>query len=406
MKLAGFVLSALLVASPAVARAQTEKVAESKEYFKAGAAAYAAGDYLAAIQALEAAYALTPLPAIGFSLAQAERKQYFVSRDPAHVERAIRLFRDYLAQVSSGGRRVDATDALAQLEPLALSLGGAVGGAPGSALREPPKTRLMVSAEAPRATISLDGRPPVRSPLIVEVEPGPHAVRVASPGFFPSERRVTAVQGALVPVEVELRERPSILVLRAPEDADLYVDGSFVGQVRESRRLELPSGRHVFNLALKGRRIETRRLTLGRGETRELRVVMRPTGQRLAARSLFVTTAAGVGAGMLLTALAIREENVAEQIDGKREASNISASQLDTYKDSLEMRNRFRIGAVASYAVAFSALVTGVVLHEFDSPGIQAASRVREGKRFSEPRPRFEVGAGPDGAAGSLRFEF
>jgi hypothetical protein len=401
MKLARIVLHALLLVSPVVASAQTEKVSESKEFFKAGAAAYAAGDYLAAIQALEAAYALTPLPAIAFSLAQAERRQYFVSREPAHLERAIRLFRDYLAQVSSGGRRVDATDALAQLEPLALNFGGASGAVSGS-LREPPKTRLMVSAEAPRATISLDGRPPVRSPLIVEVEPGPHAVRVTSPGFFPNERRVTAVQGALVPVEVELRERPSAVILRAPEDADLYVDGSYVGAVRDARRLELPSGRHVFNLALKGRRIETRRLKLARGETRELRVVMRPTGQRLAARSLFVTTAAGVGAGMLLTALAIREENAAEQIYGKREASNISASQLETYKDSLEMRNRFRIGAVASYAVALTALGTGLVLHEFDTPGIHAASRT--GKR--EPRSRFAVAAEPNGAIGSLRVDF
>ena len=53
----------------------------AKEAFKTGAAAYAAGEYVAAIRALETAYELMPLPAIAFSLAQAERKQYFVSHE-------------------------------------------------------------------------------------------------------------------------------------------------------------------------------------------------------------------------------------------------------------------------------------------------------------------------------------
>ena len=74
-----FVLAFLL--APSVARA--DDLADAKNYFKAGASAYAAGDYLAAIQALDAAYRLTPLPAIAFSLAQAERRQYFASREPA-----------------------------------------------------------------------------------------------------------------------------------------------------------------------------------------------------------------------------------------------------------------------------------------------------------------------------------
>src|SRR6187399_1040248 len=101
----------VLVLASLAAPARADTMSDAKNFFKAGAAAYTAGDYLAAIQALDAAYRLTPLPGVAFSLAQAERRQYFVSREPAHLVRAIELYRVYLKQVASGGRRADATDA-------------------------------------------------------------------------------------------------------------------------------------------------------------------------------------------------------------------------------------------------------------------------------------------------------
>ena len=69
-----------------LAQGQTPEIERAKASFRAGANAYAAGDYPAAIQALEAAYELTPLPAIAFSLAQAERKQYGKTRRREHLE--------------------------------------------------------------------------------------------------------------------------------------------------------------------------------------------------------------------------------------------------------------------------------------------------------------------------------
>src|SRR5262245_22479582 len=117
-------LALLLVCAPALARAQSRQDLErAKASFQAGATAYAVGEYLAAIQALEAAYAITPSPAIAFSLAQAERRQYFVGHERPHLDRAIALFRQYVDQVPSAGRRADALDALSQLEPLAALQG-------------------------------------------------------------------------------------------------------------------------------------------------------------------------------------------------------------------------------------------------------------------------------------------
>src|SRR5262245_6409993 len=202
MKRALAVCLALLCASPAAFAQDSNERERAKASFKAGANAYAAGDYLAAIQALESAYALTPLPAIAFSLAQAERRQYFVAHDPQHLLRAIELYRRYLEQMPSGGRRGDALDALSQLEPIALNLPGR--GAGGDALQKaslvPRQTRLMITADVPGVALSLDGGPPAPSPLIREVEPGVHSARASADGFVTASREVTAVAGELIPV--------------------------------------------------------------------------------------------------------------------------------------------------------------------------------------------------------------
>jgi tetratricopeptide (TPR) repeat protein len=379
----------LAVVSPSLALAQGRDVELAKEYFRAGAAAYAAGDYLAAIQALESAYAITPLPAIAFSLAQAERRQYFASREAARLARAIELFRLYLDQVKSGGRRADATDALAQLEMLAAASGKASGGTGAQAQQESAKTRLMVSCEAPKATISLDGGKPVPSPLIAEVTPGKHALTVTAPGFFTETRSARAVAGSLVPVEVELRERPAIVFVRARADADLYVDGAFAGRVGTGRRLELASGPHLVSVAKNGRKVVRMETELGPGEVKTVEPKLEWTGERRAAMALFVTSGAAFGGGMFLTALAIREENRAEGILGRKASSNIGPGDLTDYDEAIQARGQYRAGAVASFAASAGALVTGVVLFAFDKPDLKEVLPQRSKDRV---RPELDVG--------------
>jgi len=394
----GSVLSVFL---PALALPQSRDVERAKEYFRAGGAAYAAGDYLAAIQALESAYAITPLPAIAFSLAQAERRQYFASREPARLKRSIELFRLYLDQVKSGGRRADATDALAQLETLAATEGQVGGRRPSGgradasagtsapARKQIEKTRLMVSCEATRATISLDGGKPVRSPLIAEVTPGKHALTVSAPGFFTETRSASAVAGSLVPVEVRLRERPAMVLVRGQADADLYVDGAFAGRIGAGRHVELVSGPHLLSVAQNGRQVVRVETELGPGERRAIDAKLEWTGERRAAMALFVTSAAALGGGMFLTALAIREENQAEGILGRKASSNISPADLSDYDDAIRARDQFRTAAVASFAASAGALVTGAVLFAFDKPDLKDVLP----RRSKEPaQPALDVG--------------
>ena len=121
--------------------AEDASVASAREYFRAGAQAYSVGEYGAAIQAFEQAYALAPRPAVLFSIAQAERRQYFLVRDQQHLRRAIDMFRQYLEEETQTARKADAVQALSELEPL---LAGAAS--------EPPSTEGPdgTKAQSPR----------------------------------------------------------------------------------------------------------------------------------------------------------------------------------------------------------------------------------------------------------------
>jgi len=267
----------LLVFLSFSAGAEELPLERAKESFKAGATAYAAGDYLAAIQALDAAYELTPLPAIAFSLAQAERRQYFVDREREHLDRAISLFRAYVDRLPSGGRRADALDALSQLEPLAMALGRAEPSRKPKSEDTPRRTRLMVASPSSLARVSLDGGPAVASPLIREVAPGQHRAHVEADGFFAADREVIAVAGELIMTEVPLVERPSTLTLWTRKNAELYVDGAFIGSGGARVTVQLPSGTHRLAVAENGYRVARRTLVLERGETVAVRVPLEPT---------------------------------------------------------------------------------------------------------------------------------
>jgi tetratricopeptide (TPR) repeat protein len=367
MRTLGFALL-LIALAPAMAGAQQPGDLErAKESFKAGATAYAAGEYLAAIQAFEAAYALTPLPPIAFSLAQAERRQYFASHERGHLDRAIALFRRYVQQVQTGGRRADALDALSQLEPLAGNKAGD-GAAEVEAARP---TRLLLTCEAPGAELSLDGGPAAPSPLIREVPPGPHQIAATAPGFFPVTREVTAVAGELIPSALSLRERPSLLSVTAPRDAELYVDGTLAGRGGQAVHLELASGPHRMVVARKGHRVWSQALELERGESRAVSVALETTGQRRASNRLFVAGAVSAAAGAVLGGLSLAAESRAKDFLHKRATGNVTAEELHGYEGDVTARNRFRTASVVALGASLGLVATALFLRELDNPEAQ-----------------------------------
>jgi len=349
-------------------------MARAKDSFRAGASAYAAGEYLAAIQALEAAYALTPLPAIAFSLAQAERRQYFVARDTEHLVRSIALFRRYVEQVPNGGRRTDALDALGQLEPIAAQVQASTNP---KVVHENavPSTRLMVVSEAPGARIWIDGVDVAGSPLIREVLPGKHQVSVRAAGFHEATRDVVAVAGEFVPISVPLVELPSTLEVTAPEDAEIYVDGAFVSLGGEAVVLELKSGRHRVSVAEVGHRVSSQVFDCARGERQKAVFTLEPTTQRIASHALLIGGAAALGAGALLTGLAIQSENDAQAFLDKSQSGNVSRPELVRYDADVTQRDRYRVMAGTAFAAALGLVVTGLFLHELDTPRAEDLNR-------------------------------
>lgn len=365
----------LVVLSSSTAWGQsTADLERAKASWRAGAVAYTAGEYEPAIQAFEAAYALTPLSAIAFSLAQAHRRQYFVAHARVNLERAVELFRRYVQEVPQGGRSADALDALSQLEPLLAAQPSAEGAAAAQAR----PTRLMITSDAPGAQISLDGAAPVASPAIQEATPGEHRVRVEAPGFEPSERAVTALAGELILSEVPLRELPASLVVPTSVDAELYVDGRFVGHGGPRASLALPSGPHTLTVTRPGYRIAQRALVLQRGETLPVEVPLQVTFQRKVARTLFVVGGVGVLAGTIFGAAALHHQRDAQEFLRDQERGNVSSAQADDYDVDVRWRNRLRLATGLSLSTAAVLFVAALLTHQLDRPNLgETQQRVR-----------------------------
>jgi hypothetical protein len=352
-----------------VAGTSAGDVDRAKESFRVGAAAYSAGEYQAAISALDSAYALAPLPAIAFSLAQAERRQYFVDRQLEHLVRSVALFRRYLEQVPSGGRRADALDALAQLEPLVARREAA----PPEATARPASTRLLVIAEASGARVWIDDDELVGA-MIREVTPGEHRVVVRAPGYHDAERTVMAVAGELIPVSMVLGELPGMLEVRAPTAAEIYIDGAFAS-LGGNVSLQVASGKHRISVSQNGHRMTTREVDMPRGGRQQVHLELEPTGQRMTSHVLLIGGAVALGTGTFLSVLAVQTEGAARDFLARRDSANVSTAELVRYQADVERRDRYRMMAGVNFAASLGLLVTGLFLHELDQPRVEELNR-------------------------------
>jgi tetratricopeptide (TPR) repeat protein len=399
------VLTAALLAAlagtmaPARARAADAPAAieQARTYFNAGAQAYEAGRFSAAVQAFRQAYALAPRPAILFSMAQAERKAWYVDKHPDDLKHAIEHYHAYLDQVPTGGRRADAADGLAELEPIAARLAPQqASGAPSPAAEA--KTRLMVTSSTPGAKASLDGGPAADVPLIDDVTPTKHHVRVWADGYFDEERDAIAVQGSLVALDVPLREKPALLTVATEADASVFVDGRPIATTPLRGPIELPAGTHLVAITKNGRKAFTREVALARGQATTLPVKLESSGQRKAAWVVLGAGGAALVAGGVFTALALVEQGDAQRVLDAQAKGNISQSDVDAENSALAARDRWRTAAIASFGGAAGLALIGGALYVFDRPSVELGPPPPESPRPSGPAPQrepLEMGAAP-----------
>ncbi len=389
----GLILAALCAAAPASA-GPTE---DAKVIFNIGAQAYDKGDFAAALSAFEQAYRLAPRPGILFSIGQARRKQFYTSgKKPEHLRAAIAAYREYLAKVETGGRRSDAAEALVELEALAAKLDVA---APAAATSVGPApavvvTQIMVTAQTADAKVALDGAAPRDVPLVADVQPGKHSVRVTAPGFFDEARDLEVKQGAVAGLDIQLREKPGKILVTARDGAQVSIDGRLVAQTPLAQPIDVEPGRHLLTVVKNGYRPYSAEIEIGRAEERTYEAPLAATTQRKISYALFGVGAAGAVAGGVLAGLAVMHQRDAQQFESDRQrgvkrCDDDAACQslFDQYKRDVAARDDFRRDA--GIVIGSSLLVggIGVALFALDFPSLLGVTSRPRDDQPKKPAP-------------------
>lgn len=380
-------LAALLAAAPA--RAQ-DKIAQASAFFDAGAAAYKTGQYLVAAEAFLEANEIAPSPALLFSAAQSYRRQFLAEPKAGTLRRAIGLYRDYLKRDPAPKRREDAMQALAALMPLEVRFGDVADP------NEPPKkpaTRLLLSAPADGAQVSVDGGPFVRAPFVAQVQPGPHTVKVRAPGYEEEQLAVQAVPNELVPRHVVLRPKPARLVVTGTGGAHVAVDGQLRATLPMAAPLAIDPGAHFVTVSMSGHEPFGEVVELQRDGTMQLAARLRTTRQRVAAWTTIAVGAAGAVTGGVLGGVALMRQSDAATLADKRQTTPLQPAERDSYNSAVKARDDFARAAAITGGVSVLALAVGVGMFALDKPELVAPNdeRLRTPQR-SGPKLDFDVG--------------
>lgn len=372
---------ALAARSASAAPPTPEEVERARTFFNAGVQAYAKAEYADAARSFELAHRLAPRPQLLFSLAQAERKQYFASNDPSYLKRAIVHYREYLEQVPSGGRRSEATEAKADLEARLARLD------PGQAAAVIAPTqrraRLTVYSATPGAAVQVDGGPAHELPYFGDIEPGKHRLRVFADGFFDEQREVSGDKPVDVPVDLPLKEKPALVTIALDRAADVYVDGRIVATAPVARPIEVPSGVHVVSVAVNGKKAWSEEVTLERAKPYRVEPKLETSGQRIVATSMLGVGAAGIVTGGVFAFLAVGQENRAEDIEADLATGNISEERRDAHNRAIDRRDAFRTVSIVSLSAGAALAAGGALLWIFDRPSINVVP-----PRSVEPTPK------------------
>lgn len=357
----------LMLGATSVA-AQEESRVEARQYFDAGQKAFVKTKYGAAIAAFEQAQRASPHPAIVFSLAQAYRLRYFVDRDDADLLRAAELYRQYLTQAPAGRRREHAVEHLSGIGPLVARLRLTQTTTVAKVVRAP--TRIMVQVDVESARVTLDARESVPAPLIEEVAPGRHQVRVEADGYFPVVLTRTAAEGAIAVIDVELKPRPGALTVHAPDGAMVYVDGEQHAEAPLEGPLTLAEGNHRLEVIESGKDAFVREVKIEKGGAVTINAKLERTGERVAALWLFAGAGALTVAGSLAAGVGIKFAADADTTAQKLliQKQSLTEDEINSYKGNKRRRGQSRVLAGTMYSMALAGVIVGSLLYAFDKP--------------------------------------
>lgn len=380
------VVVAVAVLLAFAAPSHAEDRAQAEAHFRLGEKAYQAQDFEAAAAQFEEAFKHAPLPEIAFSAAQAYRRLYRIKPRPADVARAVELYRVYLGKVTQGGRVADAADALAEMQQeLDKLLREGVAISPELAKQH---TRLSInvtfgSEASPtrmreidedrdagplhNARAFLDGEP-VKLLSFVNVAPGRHAVRVIADGFFPEETSVVVPQGATQIADVRMQPQPAKVTIATTTGARVSVDGRLAGTTPVAP-LELPAGKHVITIAMRGRLPIAREVVVARGQEVALRQPLQMTWRRKTVPWLLVGAGSATALFAVSTAFTyVRNGEARDLLATIRSDGDYVIADRERYERLRDARDNWRFTAVVSGGALVGLAGLAAVLYYTDNP--------------------------------------
>ncbi|MBW2459358.1 MAG: PEGA domain-containing protein [Deltaproteobacteria bacterium] len=403
------VVFAVLVGGPSSSWADVAED-QAKEYFSAGVQSYKAGQFLTAGQAFMEAYKLADKPLLLFSIGQAFRRQFMVGQKNAHLRVAVDHYRKYLDLVKTGGKRLEAAQALSELAPYIAAMERAGAGTEALTFA----TTVTMSSPTPGAVVSLDGGPVHKVPLSQEVKPGQHKVLIQAPGYVAEERVVDAVEGRLVALDVPLRGMPALLAVEGAEGAEVSVDGRVLGEAPFGRPMELTPGRHYVAVTDRGHKAYADELSFENGATTKLTLDLPQTNQRTGSYIVLGTAVGAYVATGVLAGLAFKYEGDATEVGDAQEAGTITEEQRIDHNAAVGTRDDLVTAAFITAGAGTAVGITGLLLYLLDQPDVKPPpARVDEpeDKPATEPEePGMDVLAAPILAPGiyglSARLRF
>lgn len=399
-------------AAPPNATPSAEDVERARTFFNAGAQAYGAAKYADAVRSFEQAYELSPRPPVLFSLAQAERKEYFDHGDVRVLKRAIQHYKDYLDQVATGGRRAEALDAKIELEQRLSRLDPSQANV-SSAPSEKRKPRVTVFSPTQGAQASLDGGPPQDLPYFADLGPGKHRVRVFGEGYIDAEQEISGDKGIDVPVNLPLKEKPALVSIALDSSADVFVDGRLVATTPSSQPIEVPPGPHVIAIAKNGKQSWSQEVSLTRGKPFRVEPRLTTSGQRYLAYTMLGAGVVSLALGGAFAIGAATNESRAKDLETKRETQNLTPKELDDHNRSIERRDDQRTASIVLASAGAAITAGGVLFYFFDKPPVALVPprSVEPGPKPQTPvdvtatlRPFPVVGPGLYGAGVAAQF--
>ncbi|HPH64875.1 MAG TPA: PEGA domain-containing protein [Kofleriaceae bacterium] len=357
--------ASLLVA--ATAHAQAVDVAAAQAAFRVGAQAFKANQFDVAAKSFEQAYEFDPRPETAFSIAQANRRQYYFDKQPWRLARAVQLYQAYLTKLPKGPRANDAIDRLGEIEPLLRELKARGELQPYS---PPIKTELVVGAEVEKADVTVDGAA-VQLWDPVSVTPGAHEITLAAPGYELERRRVVIAEGRFVPIDMALRPKPARLDVHTEAGATLFIDGRRIGGLPRPQ-MSVVAGNHYVSVTRRGREPFNQEINLQRDQAFRLDAPLQVTAQRRAAQYVLLGAATvGLGSIGFATAAWVAHDD-AKSLDAKRQRGEASAADLQAYNQrvaDIDRRTNIAIGVGVSAAV-IGAIGVGLYWFDESSPGL------------------------------------